>query len=162
MLFNEFKAFIARGNVMDLAVGVIIGAAFGRIVTALTEDVLMPTVGLITGGIDFSNRFLILSRVPESYTGSLHDYAALKRAGVTMIGYGSLITAAVNFIIMAFVIFLLVKFAHRLIPDKKAEAGGPSEVELLGEIRDQLVRANRRAEQEPGAKDRPRPGGEAE
>ena len=152
-MFEEFKKFALCGNVVDLAVGVIIGAAFGRIVTALTEDVLMPAIGLVTGGIDFSNRFLILSRVPESYAGSLHDYAALKRAGVTMIGYGSLLTAAVNFLIMAFVVFLLVKFAHRLMPEKKAAPSGPSEVELLAEIRDQLVRANARAE--PGAAGRP-------
>ncbi|HZV57394.1 MAG TPA: MscL family protein [Sphingobium sp.] len=118
-------------------------------VTALTEDVLMPAIGFVTGGIDSSDRFLILSRVPESYTGSLHDYAALKPAAVTVIGSGSLLTAAVNFLIMAFILFLLVNFAHRLMPEKKVAPSGPGEVELLGDIRDQFVQANARAE--PGA-----------
>ncbi|MBO9575495.1 MAG: large conductance mechanosensitive channel protein MscL [Sphingobium sp.] len=126
---------------MDLAVGVIIGAAFGKIVTSLTDDVLMPTIGLTTGGIDFSNRFLIVSPIPAGYTGSLTDYAALKKAGVAMIGYGSLITAVVNFLIMAFVIFLLVRLAHKLMPENK-KPGAPSEIDLLTDIRDELARQN--------------------
>jgi len=140
-LIGEFKAFIARGNVMDLAVGVIIGAAFGKIVTSLTEDLIMPVIGLITGGINFSNKFIVLGAIPETYKGSLGDYAALKAAGVAMFGYGAFITQVINFLLMAFVIFLLVHFMAKAMP-KPAEAPpaptGPSEVDLLTEIRDAL------------------------
>ena len=83
-LISEFKAFISRGNVMDLAVGVIIGAAFGKIVTSLTEDLIMPVIGLLTGGINFSNKFVVLGAIPATYKGALGDYAALKAAGVAM------------------------------------------------------------------------------
>ncbi|HZU63204.1 MAG TPA: large conductance mechanosensitive channel protein MscL [Novosphingobium sp.] len=142
-MLQEFKAFIARGNVLDLAVGVIIGAAFGKIVSSLTDDVLMPLIGKITGGIDFSSKFILLGAIPASYTGSATDYAALKKAGVAMLGYGSFITAIINFLIMAFVIFLIVKGANRLTARSKAEEApaapaGPTEVELLAEIRDAL------------------------
>jgi large conductance mechanosensitive channel len=137
-MFREFKAFIARGNVIDLAVAVIIGAAFATIVASLTGDVIMPLVGWVFGGADFSNHFVLLD-VPDGYSGSLTDYAALKEAGAAMIGYGAFITALINFLILAFVIFLLVRFADRLI-SKKEEAAGPSEVELLAEIRDELRR----------------------
>lgn len=139
-MLGEFKAFIARGNVLDLAVGVIIGAAFGKIVSSLTDDVLMPLIGVITGGIDFSNRFIVLGAVPADYTGSLTDYAALKKAGVAMLGYGSFITAIINFVIMAFVIFLIVRQANKMFakPEAPAAPAGPSEVELLTEIRDAL------------------------
>ncbi|MDE2620295.1 MAG: large conductance mechanosensitive channel protein MscL [Sphingomonadales bacterium] len=139
-MLGEFKAFIARGNVLDLAVGVIIGAAFGKIVSSLTDDVLMPLIGVITGGIDFSNRFIVLGAVPADYTGSLTDYAALKKAGVAMLGYGSFITAIINFLIMAFVIFLIVRQANKMFakPEAPAAPAGPSEVELLTEIRDAL------------------------
>ena len=113
-MFQEFKAFIARGNVLDLAVAVIIGAAFGTIVTSLTGDVIMPLIGALFGGADFSNYFVLLS-VPEGYAGSLSDYAALKEAGAAMIGYGAFLTAVINFVILAFVIFLLVRAANRLI-----------------------------------------------
>jgi large conductance mechanosensitive channel len=136
-MLSEFKAFIARGNVLDLAVAVIIGAAFATIVGSLTDDIIMPAIGAIFGGVDFSSHFILLS-VPEGYTGSMADYAALKEAGAAMIGYGAFITALVNFLILAFVIFLLVRWANRLIDKKKEEAGGPSEVELLIEIRDEL------------------------
>jgi large conductance mechanosensitive channel len=137
-MLKEFKAFISRGNVLDLAVGVIIGAAFGKIVTSLTEDVLMPVIGKITGGMDFTNKFLILGDVPASYKGSLESYADLKKAGVAMLGYGSFITAVINFLIMAFIIFLIVRSANRLMPPPPEAAAGPSEVELLAEIRDEL------------------------
>jgi large conductance mechanosensitive channel len=139
-MFNEFKAFIARGNVLDLAVGVIIGAAFGRIVTSLTESVIMPVVGWVTGGVDFSRYFIRLGPIPDSYAGGANDYAALKAAGVPMIGYGDFITQLVNFLIVAWIIFLLVKAVNRVIAKKEAEAApaGPSEVELLAEIRDEL------------------------
>jgi large conductance mechanosensitive channel len=141
-MFNEFKTFIARGNVMDLAVGVIIGAAFGKIVTSLTESVIMPVVGWITGGVDFTNYFVQLGPLPAAYKGSLTDYAALKAAGVPMIGYGDFITQLVNFLIVAWIIFLLVKGVNRMTAKKEAEAApaGPSEVELLAEIRDELRR----------------------
>lgn len=137
-MLQEFKAFIAKGNVLDLAVAVIIGAAFGAIVTSLTGDIIMPIIGAIFGGADFSNHFILLS-APEGYTGSMSDYAALKEAGAAMIGYGAFITAIINFLILAFVIFLLVRWANRLTK-KKEEAGGPTEVELLTEIRDELRR----------------------
>jgi len=137
-MFQEFKAFIARGNVIDLAVAVIIGAAFGAIVTSLTGDVIMPAVGAVFGGADFSNHFILLS-VPGDYKGSLTDYAALKEAGAAMIGYGAFLTALLNFLILAFVIFLLVRAANRLIAQKEeAPPTGPSEIDLLTEIRDEL------------------------
>ena len=136
-MFQEFKAFIARGNVLDLAVAVIIGAAFGTIVTSLTGDVIMPLIGALFGGADFSNYFVLLS-VPEGYAGSLSDYAALKEAGAAMIGYGAFLTALINFVILAFVIFLLVRAANRLIAKKEEAPAGPSEVDLLTEIRDEL------------------------
>ena len=136
-MFQEFKAFIARGNVLDLAVAVIIGAAFGTIVTSLTGDVIMPLIGALFGGADFSNYFVLLS-VPEGYAGSLSDYAALKEAGAAMSGYGAVLTAVINFVILAFVIFLLVRAANRLIAKKEEGPAGPSEIELLTEIRDEL------------------------
>jgi large conductance mechanosensitive channel len=138
-MLQEFKAFIARGNVLDLAVAVIIGAAFGAIVTSLTGDVIMPAIGALTGGADFSNYFILLS-VPPGYEGSLSDYAALKEAGAAMIGYGAFLTAVLNFLILAFVIFLLVRAANRLIAKKEEAPAGPSEIELLTEIRDLLKR----------------------
>lgn len=137
-MFKEFKAFIARGNVLDLAVAVIIGAAFGAIVTSLTEDVIMPVIGAIFGGLDFSNYFVRLGPIPATFTGDPASYAALKEAGVAMIGYGEFITAVINFLIIGFAIFLLVKQANRLIPKKDETLAGPSEVELLTEIRDEL------------------------
>jgi len=140
-MLAEFKRFVAKGNVIDLAVAVIIGAAFGKIVTSLTEDVIMPIVGAIFGGVDFSNYFILLS-TPEGYAGSPADYAALKEAGAAMIGYGAFVTAVVNFLILAFIIFLLVRYANRMmarLEEKKEEAAkGPSEVELLTQIRDEL------------------------
>lgn len=139
-MIQEFKAFIARGNVLDLAVAVIIGAAFGAIVTSLTEDVIMPVIGAIFGGLDFSNYFVRLGAIPATFKGDPTSYAALKEAGVAMIGYGSFITAAINFLIIGFVIFMLVKQANRLMPKKDDAPAGPSEVELLTEIRDELRR----------------------
>ncbi|MFA7604482.1 MAG: large conductance mechanosensitive channel protein MscL [Novosphingobium sp.] len=136
-MFNEFKTFIARGSVLDLAVGVIIGAAFGKIVTSLTESVIMPVVGWLTGGADFTRYFIQLGPTPADYAGSPSDYAALKAAGVAMIGYGDFITQVVNFLILAWIIFLIVKLANRVTPPA-AEPAGPSEVDLLAEIRDEL------------------------
>ena len=137
-MLSEFKAFIAKGNVLDLAVAVIIGGAFGTIVTSLTGDIIMPIVGAIFGGVDFTSKFILLS-VPAGYEGSMTDYAALKEAGAAMIGYGAFLTALINFLILAFVIFLLVRQANKLMA-KPAEAppAGPSEIDLLTEIRDAL------------------------
>jgi large conductance mechanosensitive channel len=137
-MFGEFRAFIARGNVLDLAVGVIIGAAFGKIVTSLTDDVLMSVIGKATGGIDFSSKFVMLGTPPASYKGSLTNYAALKAAGVPLLGYGAFINAVINFVILAFVIFLIVRQANKMMPPPAAAPAGPSEVELLAEIRDEL------------------------
>ncbi len=141
-MLQEFKAFIARGNVLDLAVAVIIGAAFGKIVASLTDDIIMPVIGAITGGIDFSSNFIVLSSIPADYAGAPTDYAALKKAGVVLLGYGSFLTAVINFLILAFVIFMLVRAANKAI--KPAEAAPPpatpEDVVLLTEIRDLLKR----------------------
>ncbi len=138
-MLNDFKTFIMRGNVLDLAVAVIIGAAFSRIVTSLTDDILMPIIGKIFGGLDFSSYFLALAPVPASYTGSQSDYAALKKAGVPLLGYGEFITQAVNFLIVAFIIFMIVRSVNRLIPKKvDAPTVVPEDVALLREIRDEL------------------------
>lgn len=129
---------------LDLAVGVIIGAAFGKIVTSLTEDLIMPVLGLVTGNVDFTNKFIVLGPIPDSYKGALTDYAALKAAGVPLFGYGAFATAVINFLLMAFVIFLLVRQTTRIIANHHAAnpppppPPGPSEVELLAEIRDAL------------------------
>lgn len=141
-MLSEFREFVARGNVIDLAVAVIIGGAFGAIVASLTGDVIMPLVGWIFGGVDFTNHFLLLS-VPEGYSGAMTDYEALKQAGAVMIGYGAFITALINFLILAFLIFLLVRYARRVSARFGSKAGeaasaGPTEIELLTEIRDAL------------------------
>jgi large conductance mechanosensitive channel len=136
-MLSDFRAFIMRGNVLGLAVGVIIGAAFGAIVTSLTEDIIMPVVGAVTGGIDFSSHFVLLGDIPASYTGSPTDYAALKKAGVPLIGWGHFLTVVVGFLILAFIIFLIVRAAARVM--KEEEAAGPTEeVLLLRDIRDSL------------------------
>ena len=135
-MLQEFKAFVARGNVLDLAVAVIIGAAFATIVTSLTDDVIMPVIGAIFGGADFSSYIILLS-APDGSEGSMTDYAALKEAGAAMIGYGAFLTALINFLILAFVIFLLVRTANKLMK-RQVEAAGPTEIDLLTEIRDEL------------------------
>lgn len=121
-MWKEFKKFVARGNVIDLAVGVVIGAAFGGIVTQLTESVLMPFIGWLFGEIDFSNWFLRLGEIPAGYEGSTTNYAELKEAGVAMIGYGALITAAINFLIVAFALFLLVKSVNKVTEEMQKKA----------------------------------------
>ena len=140
-MFKEFKTFIARGNVLDLAVAVIIGAAFGKIVTSLTDDVIMPIIGRIFGGLDFSSYFVVLGEVPPALVGS-SDYAALKKAGVPVFGYGAFVTAAVNFLILAFIIFLLIRLVNRLMPKPDeapvAPAVEPADIALLRDIRDEL------------------------
>lgn len=136
-MLKEFRAFIAKGNVLDLAVAVIIGAAFAKIATSLTEDVIMPVVGAIFGGLDFSSYFTLLGPVPSGYHGSMNDYAALKAAGAPVLGWGEFITVVINFLILAFIIFILVRVATKAMR-RQEEAGGPSEVDLLTEIRDEL------------------------
>jgi large conductance mechanosensitive channel len=134
-MMSEFKEFINKGSVLDLAVGVIIGGAFGKIVGSLTDDIIMPIIGYVTGGVDFSSKFILLGPVPDKYAGSLTDYAALKKAGAAMIGYGAFVTAVITFLILAFVIFQIVKAANRAMPAKPAAPTGPSETDLLIEIR---------------------------
>jgi len=141
-IVKEFKEFALKGNVMDLAVGVIIGGAFSSIVNSIVKDLIMPIVGLATGGLDFSNMFIRLGDIPATYKGSPGSYKDLQTAGVAVIGYGSFITVLINFIILAFIIFLMVKFINNL--RKPAEAAPeepaptPEDVLLLREIRDSL------------------------
>ena len=140
-MLGEFKAFIAKGNVLDLAVAVIIGAGFAKIVASLTDDVIMPIVGAIFGGLDFSSHFARLGPVPAGYAGSMTDYAALKKAGAPVLGWGAFVTQIVAFLILAFIIFLMVRWANKLMRKPVVETvTGPSEVELLTEIRDELKR----------------------
>ncbi len=141
---SEFKAFALKGNVMDLAVGVIIGGAFGKIVDSLVKDLIMPVVGRIFGGLDFSNYFILLASPPADYKGAM-TYADLTKAGVPLLAYGNFLTVAVNFAILAFIIFIMVRQINRL---KAAEppappappAPTPEDVVLLREIRDALNR----------------------
>jgi len=134
-MLNDFKAFINKGNVVDLAVAVIIGAAFGRIVTSLTDDLIMPVIGYVTGGLDFSSHFLRLGPIPADFVGSATSYADLKKAGVPMIGFGQFVTVTVNFLIVAFVVFLLVRWVQRLNRVEAAAPAAPAEdVVLLREI----------------------------
>lgn len=137
-MFADFKAFIAKGNVLDLAVAVIIGAAFAKIVTSLTDDIIMPIVGKIFGGLDFSSHFILLGPVPAKYTGSMTDYAALKKAGAPVLGWGQFVTEIVSFIILAFIVFLMVRWATKLMKKGPEAPTGPTQVELLSEIRDEL------------------------
>ena len=136
-MLSEFKAFVAKGNVLDLAVAVIIGAAVATITASLTDDIIMPIVGAIFGGLDFANYFTLLGPIPASFKGDPTSYAALKAAGAPMIGYGDFVTQLTNFLILAWIIFLIVKAANKAMPPAEAPAG-PSEVELLSEIRDEL------------------------
>jgi large conductance mechanosensitive channel len=139
---SGFREFIARGNVLDLAVAVIIGAAFGTIVGSLTDDVIMPAIGAVLGGLDFSNYFIRLGAIPDSFRGDPGRYAALKAAGVPMIGYGRFATAVVNFLIRAFVIYQIVRVASRFSRAKEEAPAAPSEeLVVLREIRDRLPRA---------------------
>ena len=137
-MLSEFRAFIARGNVLDLAVAVIIGAAFATITTSLTDDIVMPLVGWLFGGADFSSYFILLGPVPDGFKGNPASYAELKAAGAAMIGWGQFVTTIINFLILAFVIFLMVRWANRLVRRPDDAPAGPSEIELLAEIRDEL------------------------
>ena len=139
-MFREFRDFVARGNVLDLAVAVIIGAAFATITASLTGDIIMPIVGAAFGGLDFANYFTILVPVPADYHGSMASYADLKKAGVAVLGWGQFLTVVINFVILAFVIFMLVRWATRMMKKPADADAGPSEVDLLTEIRDELKR----------------------
>ncbi len=138
-MMSEFKDFIAKGNVMDLAVGVIIGAAFGKIVDSLVKDIIMPIVGAIFGGLDFSNYFILLGDAPE---GVEMSYAALSKAGAPMLAYGNFITVLLNFIILAFIIFQMVKMVNRFKKEEEAApAAPPEDTVLLRDIRDLLQKS---------------------
>ena len=139
-MLGEFKTFIMKGNVLDLAVAVIIGAAFAKIVASLTDDIIMPIIGSLFGGLDFSSKFITLGAVPATYHGSLTNSAALKAAGVPLLGYGNFISVVIGFVILAFVIFMMVRYANRLMPKPAEVVAGPSETDLLTEIRDELKR----------------------
>ena len=136
-MMQEFKEFAVKGNVIDLAVGVIIGGAFGKIVGSLVEDVIMPIVGAIFGNLDFSSLYVTLGTVPE---GTAPTLTALKEAGVPTLAYGNFITTAINFIILAFIIFMMIKQVNRLNREAPpaAPAAPPEDVVLLREIRDSL------------------------
>jgi large conductance mechanosensitive channel len=137
---SEFRQFAVKGNVVDLAVGVIIGGAFGKIVDSLVKDLIMPLIGRIVGGLDFSNWYFMLGAPPAGYTGPM-TYEALTRAGVPLFAYGNFLTVALNFVILAFVIFVMVKQINRLRDAAPPPAAPPEEVLLLREIRDALKRA---------------------
>ena len=137
---SEFREFAVKGSVVDLAVGVIIGAAFGKIVDSLVKDIIMPIVGAIFGGLDFSNYFIPLKSPPAGYSG-LITYEALTKAGVPVFAYGNFITVAINFLILAFIIFLMVKQINRLKRQTPPAPPAPlEEVVLLREIRDAVRR----------------------
>lgn len=136
-MMQEFKEFAVKGNVIDLAVGVIIGGAFGKIVGSLVDDVIMPVVGLVFGKLDFSNLFVVLGAAPE---GTPRTLAAMKAAGVPVLAYGSFVTVAINFLILAFIIFLMIKQVNRLKREAPPAppAAPPEDIVLLREIRDSL------------------------
>ena len=139
--FADFKAFAMRGNVMDLAIGVIIGGAFGKIVDSVVSDIIMPLITVITGGgIDFTNLFIVLGKVPE---GTIRNFDTLKKLGIPMFAYGNFITILINFVILAFIIYQLVKIINTLrsaAEDEQEAAPLPTseEILLLREIRDSL------------------------
>jgi len=135
---SEFREFAIKGSVVDLAVGVIIGAAFGKIVDSVVKDMVMPLVGRVFGTVDFSNWFVMLGTLPPGYTGPM-TYEALTKAGVPLFAYGNFITVALNFVILAFIIFLMVKQINRLKREAPPPAPAtPEDVVLLREIRDAL------------------------
>jgi large conductance mechanosensitive channel len=140
-MMKEFRAFAVKGNAMDLAVGVIIGAAFGKIVDSFVKDLIMPVVGRIFGGLDFTNYFIQLGSLPAGYSGPM-TYEALTKAGVPLFAYGSFITVVINFLILAFIVFQLVRMLAGWKAKLDAEPGPPAptpeDVLLLREIRDSL------------------------
>ena len=140
-MMQEFREFAVKGNVVDLAVGVIIGGAFGKIVDSVVSDLIMPVVGLVFGKLDFSNLFVVLGTIPAG-PGTTLD--ALKKAGVPVFAYGNFLTVAVNFFILAFIIFIMIKQINRLKRETpapaapEAPAAPPEDIVLLREIRDSL------------------------
>jgi large conductance mechanosensitive channel len=133
---SEFREFAVRGNVMDLAVGVIIGGAFGKIVDSLVNDIVMPVVGRLTGGLDFHEYFIALAAIPA---GVPHTLEAVKKAGVPVIAWGNFVNVSLNFVILAFVVFLMVRGVNRLRRrEQEKPAAPPEQVVLLREIRDAL------------------------
>ena len=136
-MMQEFKEFAVKGNVIDLAVGVIIGGAFGKIVDSVVNDLIMPVVGMVFGKLDFSSLFIVLGTAPANTPMTLD---ALKKAGVPVFAYGNFITVAVNFAILAFIIFLMVKQINRMKRNEPAPAPAatPEDIVLLREIRDGL------------------------
>ncbi|MEM7690594.1 MAG: large conductance mechanosensitive channel protein MscL [Pseudomonadota bacterium] len=142
-MLSDFKEFIAKGNVMQLAVAVIIGGAFATIVKSLTDEVIMPVVGAIFGDVDFSDKYIILSGEDAVEAGM--SLEAAREAGANVLAWGSFISAVINFLILAFIIFLLVRYTMKVMEqlEKKEEPApeepaGPTEIELLTEIRDNL------------------------
>jgi large conductance mechanosensitive channel len=139
-IVKEFRDFAIKGNVVDLAVGVIIGAAFGKIVESFVKDLIMPVIGRVFGGLDFSNYFVALAPPPPGYAGPM-TYEALTKAGVPLFAYGNFLTVLLNFVILAFIIFLMIRQInrlHRIVPPPPAAP--PEDVVLLREIRDALRR----------------------
>lgn len=136
-IVQEFKEFAIKGNVMDLAIGVIIGGAFGKIVDSVVNDLIMPIIGRVTGGLDFSNFFLALKDVPA---GTPMTLDAVKKAGIPVFAYGNFVTISLYFVILAFIIFMMVKWINKLKREAPpaAPAAPPEEVTLLREIRDSL------------------------
>jgi large conductance mechanosensitive channel len=139
-MLKEFRDFIAKGNVMDMAVGIIIGAAFTAIVKSMVDDLINPIIGLFMGGVDFTNSFIVLSG-DETYA----SLDAAREAGAGVFAYGAFIMAVINFLIIAFVVFMLVRYVNKVkeAAEKKEEEApaapaGPSEIDLLTEIRDSL------------------------
>ena len=139
-VMKEFREFAIKGSVVDLAVGVIIGAAFGRLVDSMVKDLIMPVIGRMVGGLDFSNWFIMLGTPPAGYSGPM-TYDALTKAGVPLFAYGNFLTVTINFVILAFIIFLMVKQINAL---KRANPSPPppppEQIELLREIRDALIK----------------------
>ena len=137
---KEFREFAIKGNVVDLAVGVIIGAAFGKLVDSLVKDLIMPVVSRIFGGLDFSNWFIMLGTPPAGYSGAM-TYDALTKAGVPLFAYGNFLTVTINFVILAFIIFLMVREINKLRRAHPSPPPPPPEqIELLREIRDALIK----------------------
>lgn len=135
-MMKEFKEFAVKGNVIDLAVGVIIGAAFGKIVDSLVKDIVMPVIGAVIGKIDFSNMYVVLGSIPAGVANNLAD---LQKAGVPVLAYGNFVTIVINFLILAFVIFMMIKQVNRLKREEPAAPEAtPEDIALLREIRDSL------------------------
>jgi large conductance mechanosensitive channel len=139
-IIQEFKEFAVKGNVMDLAIGVIIGGAFGKIIDSMVKDIIMPLISWVLGGeVDYSNWFLVLGDNPNN----IQNLASAQEAGLNVFAYGSFLTVLINFLLLAWVVFLLVKVMNKIRrnePEAEAPAAAPEDIELLREIRDELKR----------------------